>query len=223
MKSNTDFSLFERIKILYTGLISDVLDDKFGCRNQRYIMDYHIRPLYSGAVVVGRAATALCAPIFKEVEDPYKMQLDFVDSLQSGDVVVASQNGVMTAGLWGGLLSTAAKQRGALGAVIDGITRDTRDIKRLKFPVFVKGIAPGDSKGRLEIMNFNEPIQCGGVWVDPGDIVFGDDDGVVVIPGDIFAEVVELAEEKHEKEKQFMNGLRQGSTIKEMFQKYRVL
>jgi regulator of RNase E activity RraA len=223
MKEKITTDLFERLEKLYTGLICDVLDDELGFRNNAYIMSYEIRPLYFDAVVTGRAVTALAVPVYTEPEQPYQMELEFVDSLKPGDVAVQTQSGAMNAGLWGGLLSTAAKNQGAKGAVIDGITRDTKDIIQMKFPVFIKGIAPGDSKGRLEILDSNLPIKCGGVWVNPGDVIFGDNDGVVVIPQDIAADIVRLAEEKYEKEKKFQEGLRKGATITEMFEKYKVL
>lgn len=164
-------------------------------------MEYNIRPLFSNVKLVGRAATALSVPVYQEPENPYKNELDFIDSLKPGDVVIATQSGAMTAGLWGSLLSTGARYKGARGAIIDGMTRDTLAIKEMNFPVFIKGIALGDSKGRIEILNYNQPIKCGGVWVRPGDIVFGDDDGVVVIPQNIVTEILDLAEEKYEKEK----------------------
>ncbi len=129
----------------------------------------------------------------------------------------------MTAGLWGSLLSTGARNKGAKGAIIDGISRDIVAIKEMGFPVFVKGIAPGDSKGRIEIIGYNQPIKCGGVWINPGDIVFGDDDGVVVIPKEIAIEVIELAEEKYIKERKFIKGLQSGASIKEMYDKHHVL
>ncbi len=223
MSTDKDSVLFNRIEKLFTGLISDVLDDKLGFKENVYIMDYHIRPIFPDIKLVGRAATALSVPVYQEPEDPYKNTLDFIDSLKPGNVVVATQSGAMTAGLWGELLSTGAKQKGARGAIVDGISRDTVAIKKIKFPIFVKGIAPGDSKGRLEIISYNQPIKCGGVWVNPGDIVFGDDDGVVVIPQAIADEVVAMAEEKLEKEKGFMMGLQQGKSIKDMFEKFKVL
>ena len=215
--------LFNRLEKLYTGLISDVLDDKLGFKDNVYIMEYKIRPLFPNIKLVGRAATALSVPVYKEPKNPYKNELDFIDSLKPEDVVVATQSGAMTAGLWGGLLATGARHRGVRGAIIDGISRDTVVIKEMKFPVFLKGIAPGDSKGRLDIINYNQPIKCGGVWVNPGDIVFGDDDGVVVIPQEIADEIVDLAEEKYEKEKKFMDGLHGGASVKEMFGKYGIL
>jgi len=200
IEKQDDQSLFNRLEKLYTGLISDVLDDRLGFKDNIYIMEYKIRPLFPNIKLVGRAATALSVPVYQEPNEPYKNELDFIESLKPGDVVVATQSEAMTAGLWGALLSTGARYRGARGAIVDGISRDTRAIKEMKFPIFVKGIAPGDSKGRIEIINFNQPIKCGGVWVNSGDIVFGDDDGVVVIPQKIVEEVVELAEEKFEKE-----------------------
>jgi len=223
MKKYDDQSLFSRLEKLYTGLISDVLDDKLGFKNNVYAMEYTMRPLYPNIKLVGRAATALAVPIYQEPEEPYKNELDFIESLKPGDVAVATQNGAMTAGLWGALLSTGARYRGARGAIVDGITRDTKVIKEMQFPVFIKGIAPGDTKGRIDIISYNEPIMCGGVWVNPGDIVFGDDDGVVIIPQEIANEVINLAEEKFKKEMQFMEGLKEGSSVKEMFEKYQVL
>jgi regulator of RNase E activity RraA len=215
--------LFVRLEKLYSGLVSDVMDDQLGFRNNEYTMSYKMRPLYFGAVVTGRAATAVVVPAYTEPEKPYQEEIKFVESLRPGDVVVATQSGAMNAGFWGGLLSAAAKYRGARGAVVDGITRDTRAIVQMKFPVFVKGIAPGDSKGRLEIISHDVPMKCGGVRVNPGDLIFGDNDGVVVIPQDIAVDIVRLAEEKYEKEKKFEEGLRKGATVAEMFQKYRVL
>lgn len=223
MKKKMPTDLFKRLEKLYTGLICDVLDDELGCRNNMYIMSYEIRPLFWGAVVSGRAATALAVPVYCEPEKPYENEIRFIDSLQAGDVAVMTQSGAFSAGLWGGLLSTGAKQRGARGAVVDGITRDTREIFRMKFPVFIRGIAPGDSKGRVDVIDIHVPIKCGGAWVNPGDVILGDHDGVVVIPQDIAVDIVRLAEEKHAKEKKFQSGLKKGKTVAQMFKKYGVL
>jgi len=223
MKEKITTNLFERMEKLYTGLVCDVLDGELGFRDNVYIMDYEIRPLYFGAVVTGRAATALAVPVYTEPEKPYQGELEFIDSLKPGDVAVATQSGAMNAGLWGALVSTGAKHRGARGAVVDGITRDTKATIEMKFPVFIRGIAPGDSKGRIEVINHHLPIKCGGVWINPGDVIFGDNDGVVVIPQDIAVDIIRLSEEKYEKEKQFEEGLRRGATVTEMFEKYRLL
>lgn len=223
MKERISTDLFKRLEKLYTGLVSDVMDDQLGSRNNVYIMSYEIRPLYFGAVVTGSAATALAVPVYVEPDEPYQREIELIDSLGPGDVVVATQSDTMNAGLWGALISTGAKYRGARGAVVDGITRDTKAIMEMRFPLFVKGIAPGDSKGRIEIINYGLPIKCGGVWVNPKDVIFGDNDGVVVIPRDIVVDIVRLAEEKHRREKSFEDGLCKGATMAEMFKKYRVL
>lgn len=223
MKKKIPEGLFPRLKKLYTGLICDVLDDELGFRNNVCMMSHEIRPLYWGAVVAGRAATALAVPVYCEPKIPYKNEIEFIDRLQPGDVAVMTQSGALSAGLWGGLLSTGAKQRGARGAVLDGLTRDTREIIRMKFPVFIRGIAPGDSKGRVDVIDTHVPIKCGGAWVNPGDVIFGDHDGVVVIPQEIAEDIVRLAEEKRAKEKKFQSGLKKGETVAQMFKKYGVL
>jgi regulator of RNase E activity RraA len=215
--------LFTRLEKLYTGLISDVLDSELGLRNNVCIMSHEIRPLYPGAVVAGRAVTALAVPVCSAPEIPYKKQMAMIDSLRPGDVAVLTQSGAMTASLWGGLLSAGAKQKGARGAVLDGITRDTGEIIHLNFPVFVRGIAPGNSKGRLDVIELNVPIICGGASVNPGDIIFGDNDGVVVIPHEIAMDIVRLAEERREKERLFKKALEKGGSLAEMFAEYRAL
>lgn len=223
MKEKITMDLFERLEKLYTGLVCDVLDDELGFRKNVYIMSHEIRPLYFGAVVTGRAATALAVPVYTEPAKPYQGELEFIDSLEPGDVVVATQSGAMNAGLWGGLLSTGARYRGARGAVVDGITRDTKAIMGMKFPVFMRGIGPADSKGRIDVINHHLRIKCAGAWVNPGDVIFGDNDGVVVVPQDIAIDIVRLAEEKYEKEKNFEGGLRKGATVAEMFERYKIL
>ena len=219
----TGMELLHRLERLYTGVICDVLDGELGLRNNASIMSHEIRPLYPGAVVAGYAVTALAVPVCSAPEIPYKKQMAMIDSLRPGDVAVLTQSGAMTASLWGGLLSAGAKQKGARGAVLDGITRDTMEIIQSGFPVFVKGIAPGNSKGRLDVIELNVPIICGGASVNPGDVIFGDNDGVVVIPRGIAVDVVRLAEEKREKERLFKKALENGGNLAEMFAAYRAL
>jgi len=223
MRRKITADLFKRLERLYTGLVCDVLDDQLGFGNNRYMMSYEIRALRWGAIVAGRAATALAAPVHREPADPYAKEIQFIDTLSPGDVVVMTQSGAFQAGLWGGLLSTRAQKRGACGAVIDGITRDTREIIRMGFPTFIRGIAPGDSKGRVEVIEIHVPIQCAGASVNPGDVVFGDHDGVVVIPQEIAVDIVRLAEEKQAKEKKFQSELKRGVSLSKLFKKYGIL
>lgn len=212
------FDLMERK--LYSAVISDVLDD-MGFRNQAMRED--IRPLYPEAVVVGWAMPVLSTDIFEIKEEPYKGEIDAVDSLKKNDVLVACTNRSTRTGFWGELLSTASRARGARGAVIDGFTRDVRKIIEMRFPVFATGVKPVNSKGRSMVIDYNCPVECGDVLVNPGDIVFGDMDGVVVIPKEVADEVISKALEKVEKEDLTRKALLEGRLLGDVYAEYGVL
>ena len=131
-----DKEIFNRFSKLYTALVADTLDG-IGIRDQ--IMDFRIRPLYPEAIAVGRALTVLSVQYYKIPEDPYQKELAALDNIKEGEVFVATTNGELTSGLWGELMSTAAKAGGANGTVTDGLTRDARQIIRMKYPVFARG------------------------------------------------------------------------------------
>ena len=221
MSTNDDKQLFEVMeKSLFSSVIADALD-AHGARDQ--ILHHDIRPIYPDAVAVGRAMTVLSVDVYEVPEEPYKLELEAVDSLKSGDVMVAQTNGTTRSSLWGELLSTAAQARGSRGAIIDGFTRDTRTIIDMKFPVFVRGIAPYDSKGRSDVIAYNTTIECGGVTVNPGDIVFGDYDGVVVIPQSIESSVITSALEKIQGESEVRKALQNGMSTTEAFERFGIL
>ncbi len=205
---------------LYSSMISDVLDE-LDIRGQA--MREYIRPLYPEAVVAGRAVTALAVDVYEPREPPYDKEIELVDSLTGGDVVVTCANGSKRAALWGELLSTASRARGARGAIIDGFTRDVKRIVEMKFPVFATGVRPLDSRGRVEIIDYNCPIECGGVPVNPGDTVFGDIDGVVVIPKDKAREVVASALDKVGREDLTRKELEKGALLRDVYKKYGTL
>ncbi|MBM3143246.1 MAG: RraA family protein [Chloroflexi bacterium] len=205
---------------LYASVISDVIDS-LGARHQGMRAD--IRPIYEGAVVVGRAYPVLTADVYKLVDDPYGPEIEAVDSLKPNDVmVVCTQRSTRTC-FWGELLSTAARARGARGIVIDGYTRDVAQIIKMKFPTFATGIYMVDGAGRSIVIDHNCPVDCGGVLVNPGDIIFGDIDGVVVIPRELEKEVIPLALEKVSKENQVRDELLKGSLLRDAYNKYGVL
>ena len=205
---------------LYASVISDTIDS-LGARNQQMRAD--IRPVWEGAMVVGRAYPVLTADIYKLVDDPYGPEIDAVDSLKPNDVmVVCTQRSTRTC-FWGELLSTAARVRGARGIVIDGYTRDVAQITKMKFPTFATGIYMVDSAGRSIVVDHNCPVDCGGVLVNPGDIIFGDIDGVVVIPRELEKEVIPLAMEKVSKENLLRNELLKGSLLRDAYNKYGIL
>ena len=220
-KWNNDAELFDLMaEKLYAPVISDALDS-FGYREQA--MRHDIRPLYMDAIAVGRAMTVLCVEVYEVPDKPYQMEIEAVDSLKPGDVLVCSTNSSTRVCFWGELLSTAARVRGARGAIVEGLIRDTKRIIQMQFPVFMTGISPVDSSGRGDVIAYNTPIVCGGVTVNPGDIVFGDYDGVVVIPKAVEREVIEAALAKVSGENRTRLELLKGSTLKAVYDKYGVL
>ena len=205
---------------LYAAVISDILDD-LGTREQTMRAD--IRPVYQGAIVVGRAYPVISADIFKITDDPYRGEIEAVDSLKANDVVVWGTNRSTRTCVWGELLSTAARARGARGAIIDGYARDAPQITAMKFPTFATGRKPVDSAGRSMVIDHGCPVLCGDVLVNPGDIVFGDIDGVVVIPKELEKEVIPLALEKVKKENLLRNELLKGAMLRDAYDRHKVL
>jgi 4-hydroxy-4-methyl-2-oxoglutarate aldolase len=212
------FDLME--KKLYSGVVADILDE-FGCRNQAMRQD--IRPLERDFVIAGRAKTILAVDVYEIPEDPYKLEIESIDSLKEGDVVVACTNRSTRNGYWGELLSTASMARGARGAVIDGISRDTKKILELGFKVFTAGFKPLDSRGRGLVIDYDCPVECGDILVRPGDVIFADCDGVVVIPRDVVTEVVPRALDKVERENSSRDELKRGAYLRDVFAKYGAL
>lgn len=207
---------------LFTSVLSDCLD-QVGYRNQA--LPAGIRPLDDASVLVGRARTAAFMEVFhvEEGANPYELEIALIDSLKTDEIPVFACSQPMKIGPWGELLTTAAMARGAAGAVMDGCVRDIKAIRKLGFPVFCGGIAPLDSKGRGKIMAIDVPIECGGVAVEPGDLVFGDADGTVVIPRRAEAEVLRLAFEKVEGERNTLRDLQRGDKLADVFARYNIL
>jgi 4-hydroxy-4-methyl-2-oxoglutarate aldolase len=208
---------------LYSAVLSDVMDD-LGLMHQA--MRPFVRPLDDSLVTMGRARTGLFADTYsvREGENPYVIEIALIDDLKTGDVPVLSCNGPTNRiAPWGELLTTASKARGAVGCITDGLVRDVRHIKALEFPVFHGGIGPLDSRGRARMIEMDTPVECGGVRVRTGDIVFGDIDGVVVIPQERAEEVVERALRKVKSENHTRDELRQGRSLREVYEKYGVL
>jgi regulator of RNase E activity RraA len=213
-------ALFARLGPLHTALVSDVLD---ALGHRTGAMDFRIRALGRTRQVVGRAFTLASVPIDEPEHIPYEKLLAAYRSMSAGDVVVVATNGELGSGVWGELLSTAARARGATGAVTDGLTRDLEQIDAMGFSVFARGTSPTDSAGRQAVQAFGEPIVCGGVDVHPGDLVFGDTGGVVVIPAALADEAVRLAEEKHRGENLVRAELERGDDPAEVFARYGIL
>jgi regulator of RNase E activity RraA len=151
------------------------------------------------------------------------MEMDCIDALMPGQVLIATTNGDRTSALWGELLSTATRARGAVGVVIDGLTRDAARILAMDFPVFASGYCPLDSRGRIDCITQGEPLRIGACIVRPGDWVFGDIDGVVVVPLELAGEAFRRALEKAQGENKVRNELAKGRSVREVFAEYGIL
>ncbi len=211
-------------KHLYVPALCDILDS-LGHRNQA--MHHRLRPLLPDSRncgFIGRARTVRWMETDYVVEaDPYGLEIDLMDELQPGDVVVHSTDYSGTNAPWGELMSTVAKRNGAVGCVCDSQIRDAVMIIDMGFPVYYTGIRPLDSKGRGRVMAYDVPIRCGDVLVHPGDFVVADFDGIVVIPQTAEAEVFTLAQEKVSKENQARLDLLNGDTLREVYNRYGIL
>jgi regulator of RNase E activity RraA len=206
--------------LLYSGVLADVLD-ALGWRTSA--LPAEVRPLNPGWKLFGRAATLDTVAALVQPARPYAVELECIDALQPGDVLVATTGGNRTCSLWGELLSTAARAHGAVGAVLDGMTRDTSKILEMNFPVFATGFHPFDSKGRLEAICHGRPIRVGDCLVKPGDWVFGDVDGVVVIPAELAEQAIPRALEKASGENRVREELARGRSVQEVFNEYGIL
>ncbi|MGA3033068.1 MAG: RraA family protein [Terracidiphilus sp.] len=205
---------------LYTAVVSDALD-QIGVRNQA--MREYLRPVCPGSAFCGWARTIACSDVYHAPPEPYAMEIEAIDSILPGEVVVVSTQQSKRNAPWGELLSTAAKARGAHGAVIDGLVRDVKKIEELGFPVLAAGIKPVDSMGRGIVTGYNVPVECGEVLVNPGDFVFADFDGVVVIPKLHVDEVLRLALNKATRENSSRAELMNGAYLRDVYRKYGVL
>ncbi len=207
---------------LYTAVLSDVLDE-LGYREQAFPPG--VRPLDDRRTLVGFARTGLYREVHHVAagENPYELEIALVDSLRRFDVPVLACGGSRQIAPWGELLSTAAVARGASGCVTDGYVRDIRAIRSLGFPVFHGGIAPLDSKGRGKVAEIDVPVRCAGVRVDPGDLVVGDADGVIVVPRAAEPVALERAFAKVAGEDRTREELRRGAKLADVFARHGIL
>ncbi len=215
-------SLAQIKELLFSSVLSDCLDQ---AGYTRQALPARIRPLDEASVMVGRARTAAFMEVYHVAEgvNPYELEIALIDSLQADEIPVFACSNPARVAPWGELLSTASRVRGAAGALMDGCVRDIKAIKAMGFPVFHGGIAPLDSKGRGKIMAIDVPIECNGVPVNPGDLIFGDADGVVVIPQHAEEEVLKLAFDKIKGERNTLRDLQRGDKLADVFARYGVL
>ena len=213
---------------LYSAVIGDIMDT-LGLLNQ--FLPPRIQPLDAGMVVAGRAMTVIEADCLESegelsrnpvLRRPFGLMLEALDDLTPNEVYLAT-GGSPTFALWGELMSTRAMKLGAAGAVVDGYSRDTKGILGLGFPTFSHGRYAQDQTPRGKVIDFRVPLQMGRVRVNPGDIVFGDMDGVCVVPAEAAEEVFTGALEKARGEKRVAEAIRGGMSAREAFDTFGIL
>jgi regulator of RNase E activity RraA len=225
---HSDETLFALAKReLFTAVVGDVMD-KLGYVRQ--FLPPSIKPLRHDMVLIGRAMPVLVADYFSERvhshnavgPKPFGLLFEALDDLKPHEIYLAT-GGSPTYALWGELLSTRALQLGAAGAVLDGYSRDTQGILRLNYPVFSMGSYAQDQGARGKIVDFRIPVEVGQVRINPGDIIFGDIDGVCVIPREIEHDAFNGALEKVRGENQVRLALESGMTTVEAFAKFGIM
>jgi len=209
-----------KLEKCYSAVIMDVLDS-LGMRVQ--CMEPGIRPLVPSMRAWGEAATLYFETVTEVPQHPFKLEMETIDDLEEGQILAEQCNTLEMSAGWGGLLTTAAMYRKAAGVVTDGGVRDYNEITGLGFPAFSRGIRSCDSLGRMDARERGTPVVCGGIRVCPGDLIFADVDGVVVVPHQIAVEVIDKAWEKVVKEDVTRRELRAGASLVETYAKYGVL
>jgi regulator of RNase E activity RraA len=228
LKWEDDDGLFEIMRReLYSAVIGDILD-KMQWYHQ--FLPPTIRPLKDGMVLAGRAMPVLEADMFtgslanenEFLKKSFGLMLEALDDLKKNEVYLCSGSSPSYA-LVGELMCTRMQVLGAAGAVANGFHRDTKGIQALHFPCFSCGPYAQDQAPRGKVLDFRVPVEIEGVSVKPGDIVYGDLDGVVVIPRQIEEEVIQKAYEKATGEKTVANAIKAGMGAKESFEKFRIM
>jgi 4-hydroxy-4-methyl-2-oxoglutarate aldolase len=205
---------------LYSAVVSDALD-KLGLKNQSPRVP--IKPLTVPGVLIGRCQTTLWAEMGHEDPRPYELELQAVDTCRPDDVLIAAAGGSIRSGLWGELLSTAARRSGCVGAIVDGAVRDVAKMTALGFPVFARGTCVYDSRDRNRVIDIDVPVEIDGVRFSPGDLVIADADGIVVVPQAAEEEAISAAWEKVQAENVVRDAIAGGMGAGEAFKKYGVL
>jgi len=173
--------------------------------------------------LIGRCKTSLWADMAHPDPEPYKLELAAVDSCQSDDVLVCAAAGSNRSGIWGELLTTASRNTGCVGVIVDGAVRDVAKMKAMKFPVFARGMNPYDSRDRQRVIDIDIPIELDGIRICPGDLIAADIDGIVIIPQAVEAQVVLTAWRKVHAENQVRDAIRNGMSATKAFETFGVL
>ncbi|CAZ94268.1 RraA family protein [Zobellia galactanivorans] len=225
----TDEELFEIAKReLFTALVGDILD-KIGSVHQ--FLPPNLKPVKDDMVIIGRAMPVLEADVFAETTEsrnnplmnkPFGLMFEALDNLKKNEVYICT-GATSPYALWGGLMSTRAMKLGAAGAVVNGYSRDTNEIEKLNFPTFSTGTYAQDQGPRGKVMDFASAIEINGIKINPGDIVYGDRDGVLIIPKELEKDVFTGAIEKARGEQEVKKALEEGMSTVDAFNKFGIM
>jgi len=205
---------------LYAAVVSDALDAT-GHRQQSPCVE--LRPVTTERLLVGRCKATLWDDLYHNDPRPYELELKAVDACETDDVLIAACHGSMRSAVWGELLTTAASNRGCVGAIVDGAVRDVTKMREMDFPVFARGMSPLDSLNRQRVVDIDVPVEIGGVVFRTGDLVFADIDGVVVVPHEVEDDIIRLAWAKVHAENAVRDAIKYGMSATEAFEKYGIL
>jgi len=205
---------------LYSAVVCDALDSLGYARQSPRVP---LPPMTGCRKLLGRCKTTLWADMAHPDPKPYDLELRAVDACRPDDVLIAAAAGSMRSGIWGELLSTAAKNAGCAGAIVDGAVRDVSKMTAMPFAVFARGVSPYDSLHRQRVIDVDVTVEIDGVKFSPGDLVIADEDGVVVVPHQIEAEAISRAWAKVHAENAVRDAIKAGMKATAAFQKYGVL
>ena len=217
----TEITLEMMRQSLTAAVVSDALD---GLGWRRHSPSVALRPMtVCGRVLVGRCKTTLWADMAHPDPQPYELELQAVDACQPDDVLICAANGSTRSGVWGELLSTAALNRGCVGAVVDGMVRDVSQMSKMDFAVWARGTNVLDSLHRQRVIDVDVPVEIDGIEFRPGDLVVADVDGVVVVPQALEVETIRRAWDKVHAENVTRDAIRGGMLASEAYRQYGVL
>jgi 4-hydroxy-4-methyl-2-oxoglutarate aldolase len=213
-------SLFRSMaESLYSPVLGDVLDT-LGRPHQ--FLPQPIQPMLATMRLVGRAMPVQIADVWGKQAQPFGRMTEALDDLRPGEIYIAT-GGSQNCAAWGEIMTAAAKTHGAAGAIVDGFHRDTNKVLEQQWPVFSRGRYAQDAGVRSRVADFRCSIEIGSVLIEPGDLIFGDLDGVIVIPREVEKEAVALALEKARAEKVVRREIENGLSTTEAFRKYGIL
>jgi 4-hydroxy-4-methyl-2-oxoglutarate aldolase len=220
MTTPTDITLPMMRQAFTSAVVADALDAEGYPRQSPRVP---IKPLTVNSALVGRCKTTLWAEMAHPDPKPYELELRAVDSCRPDDVIIAAANGSLRSGVWGELLSTAARNTGCVGVIVDGAVRDVRQMRAMGFPCFARATMVYDSKDRQRVIDLDVPVEIDGVRFHPGDLVIADEDGVVVVPKAVEATVIRQAWEKVHAENQVRDAIKKGMKATAAFEEFGVL